>query len=354
MIDEDLVSSQDDGELYEQLRIVVDKGQSLLRIDKFLMSRVENATRSKIQQSVENGNVLVNDKPVKSNYKVKPHDVLTVVFAHPPREIELIPQNIPINIVYEDDDIIIINKDSNMVVHPGYGNYTGTLVNALVYHFQNLPSNNQSSNPNNHSLPRPGLVHRLDKNTTGIMVIAKSEIAMVRLAKDFFDRNLDRKYIALVWGDFVEDKGTITSNLGRNLRDRKLMHSFPSDSEHGKHAVTHYKVIERFGYVTLIECKLETGRTHQIRVHLQSIGHPVFNDDTYGGDRIIKGTTFAKYKQFIDNCFALIPRHSLHAKSLGFNHPTTGKYIFFDSELPADMQAVIQKWRNYSRTNTLE
>jgi len=354
MIDEDLVSSQDDGELYEHLRIVVDKGQSLLRIDKFLMSRVENATRSKIQQSVENGNVLVNDKPVKSNYKVKPHDVLTVVFAHPPREIELIPQNIPINIVYEDDDIIIINKDSNMVVHPGYGNYTGTLVNALVYHFQNLPSNNQSSNPNNHSLPRPGLVHRLDKNTTGIMVIAKSEIAMVRLAKDFFDRNLDRKYIALVWGDFVEDKGTITSNLGRNLRDRKLMHSFPSDSEHGKHAVTHYKVIERFGYVTLIECKLETGRTHQIRVHLQSIGHPVFNDDTYGGDRIIKGTTFAKYKQFIDNCFALIPRHSLHAKSLGFNHPTTGKYIFFDSELPADMQAVIQKWRNYSRTNTLE
>ena len=354
MIDEDIESPQDDGELYEHLRIVVDKGQSLLRIDKFLMSRVENATRSKIQQSVENGNVLVNDKPVKSNYKVKPHDVITVVFAHPPREIELIPQNIPINIVYEDDDIIIINKDSNMVVHPGYGNYTGTLVNALVYHFQNLPTNNQSSNPNNHSLPRPGLVHRLDKNTTGIMVIAKSEIAMVRLAKDFFDRNLDRKYIALVWGDFVEDEGTITSNLGRNLRDRKLMHSFPSDSEHGKHAVTHYKVIERFGYVTLIECKLETGRTHQIRVHLQSIGHPVFNDDTYGGDRIIKGTTFAKYKQFIDNCFALIPRHSLHAKSLGFNHPTTGEYIFFDSELPADMQAVITKWRNYSRTNILE
>lgn len=350
--------------LFEHFKITTDKGQSLLRIDKFLMNRIENATRTKIQQAAENGNILVNDKPVKSNYKVKPFDVITVVFAHPPREIELIPQNIPLDIVYEDDDLIIINKQPGMVVHPGYGNYKGTLVNALVYHFQNLPVNGSgaikketSDKPDlSHITPalRPGLVHRLDKNTSGIMVVAKSELAMTKLAKDFFDRNLDRKYVALVWGDFEEDNGTVVGNIGRHLRDRKLMDVYPEGSEHGKHAVTHYKVLERFGYVTLIECKLETGRTHQIRAHMQHIGHSLFNDDTYGGNRVLKGTTFAKYKQFVENCFELLPRHALHAKSLGFNHPITGKYIHFDSEIPADMEAVISKWRAYANTNRIE
>ncbi|HSH66241.1 MAG TPA: RluA family pseudouridine synthase [Bacteroidia bacterium] len=357
---QDGIEDQDDQELYEHYKVAADKGQTPLRIDKFLMNRVENATRSKIQQAAENGNVLVNDKPVKSNYKVKPFDVITVVFAHPPREIELIPQNIPIDIVYEDDDLIIVNKQAGMVVHPGYGNYKGTLVNALVYHFQQLPVNKSaatlevSAKSKEQALLRPGLVHRLDKNTSGIMVVAKSEIAMMKLAKDFFDRNLDRKYQALVWGDFKEDEGTVTGNIGRHLKDRKLMDVFPPDSEHGKHAITHYKVLERFGYVTLIECKLETGRTHQIRAHMQHIGHSLFNDDTYGGDRILKGTTFAKYKQFVDNCFTLLPRQALHAKSLGFNHPVSGKYIHFDSELPDDMQAVINKWRGYAVSMALE
>jgi 23S rRNA pseudouridine1911/1915/1917 synthase len=345
--------------LFEHYRIETDKGQSLLRIDKFLMNRIENATRTKIQQAAENGNILVNDKPVKSNYKVKPHDVITVVFAHPPREIELIPQNIPIDIVYEDDAMIIINKKPGMVVHPGYGNYKGTLVNALVYHFQNLPTGKSGGTQNENkqgtdAVLRPGLVHRLDKNTSGIMVVAKSELAMTKLAKDFFDRNLDRKYIALVWGDFKEDSGTVIGNIGRHLRDRKLMDVFPEGSEFGKHAVTHYKVLERFGYVTLIECKLETGRTHQIRAHMQHIGHSLFNDDTYGGNRILKGTTFAKYRQFVENCFTLLPRHALHAKSLGFSHPITGKYIHFDSELPDDMLAVIEKWRSYANSNAAE
>ena len=344
---------QDDQELYEHIRVVVDPGQSLLRIDKFLINHTKNATRSKVQQSIENGNVLVNDKTIKSNYRVKPNDIITVVFAHPPREIELIPENIPINVVYEDDDIVIVNKQAGIVVHPGYGNYRGTLVNALVYHFQNLP-NKTLTIENPQAVLRPGLVHRLDKNTTGIMVIAKSEIAMVKLAKDFFDRNMDRKYVALVWGDFQEDGGTVTGNVGRHLKDRKKMDVFPVDSEFGKHAVTHYKVLERFGYVTLIECKLETGRTHQIRAHMQHIGHSLFNDDTYGGDRILKGTTFAKYKQFVENCFTLLPRQALHAKSLGFTHPVSGKYVHFDSELPDDMQSVISKWRVYANSNTLE
>jgi len=369
--DLDSIDEQDaDQEMYEHYRIVVEKGQFLLRIDKFLMNRTPNATRTKIQQSAENGNVLVNGKPVKSNYKVKPFDVITVVFPHAPREVELIPQNIPITIVYEDDDIIVINKNPGMVVHPGYGNYSGTLVNALVYHFQNLPINqsgatqlknnpktkNRAVKKSDEHLPtlRPGLVHRLDKNTSGIMVVAKSEIAMVKLAKDFFDRNLDRIYYALVWGDFVNDTGTVTGNVGRHLKDRKKMDVFEPDSEYGKHAVTHYTVLERFGYVTLIQCKLETGRTHQIRAHMQHIGHPLFNDSLYGGDRILKGTTFAKYKQFVENCFTIMPRHALHAKSLGFTHPTTGKYIHFDSEVPTDMKTVIDKWRAYSINKGLE
>jgi 23S rRNA pseudouridine1911/1915/1917 synthase len=336
----------EDKELFEHFRFSVDKGQEPLRIDKFLMNRIENATRTKIQQAAEAGNILVNDKPVKSNYRVKPGDTITIVFAHPPREIEIIPQNIPINIVYEDDHLVIINKEPGMVVHPGYGNYKGTLVNALMYHFKNLPKKDDQD-------VRPGLVHRIDKNTSGIMVIAKDEITMARLAKDFFDRKMDRKYIALVWGDFTEDEGTITGNIGRNLKDRKKMDVF-EDEENGKHAITHYKVLERFGYVSIVECKLETGRTHQIRVHMQHIGHSLFNDETYGGDRILKGTTFAKYKQFIENCFKIMPRQALHAKSLGFIHPITKKKLFFDSELPDDMKAVIEKWKTYSTAKELD
>lgn len=356
----DTAEENEDQELFEHLRIVVDKGQDLLRIDKFLMNRTQNATRSKIQQAAENGNILVNEKPVKSNYKVKPFDVITVVFAHPPREIELIPQDLPINIVYEDKDLVVVNKQAGMVVHPGYGNYKGTLVNALVYHFNHLPVSNYggtveaTKKSKEQATLRPGLVHRLDKNTSGIMVVAKSEMAMVKLAKDFFDRNLDRIYYALVWGDFQEDEGTITGNIGRHLKDRKRMDVFPPDSEEGKHAVTHYKVLERFGYVTLIQCKLETGRTHQIRAHMKYIGHSLFNDEVYGGDRILKGTTFAKYKQFVENCFAMLPRHALHAKSLGFDHPVTGKRLHFDSELPEDMQSVIAKWRGYSVSMAIE
>lgn len=369
----DIPDNEEEQELFEHFRIVADKGQMLLRIDKFLMDRIRNATRTKIQQAAEQGHILVNDKPVKSNYKVKPHDVIVVMFTHPPREIELVPQDIPLNIVYEDDDLIMLNKEAGMVVHPGFGNYKDTLVNALVYHFQHLPvsrsgatqlaepakaedgKEKSGSQPDTLSpVLRPGLVHRLDKNTSGIMVVAKTNLAMTRLAKTFFDRDLDRLYVALVWGDFTEDTGTVVGNIGRHLRDRMLMDVFPEGSEHGKHAVTHYRVLERFGYVTLIECKLETGRTHQIRVHMQHIGHPLFNDERYGGNRILKGTTFAKYKQFVENCFAILPRHALHAKSLGFRHPVTGKYIHFDSELPADMQAAITKWRGYASSNINE
>jgi 23S rRNA pseudouridine1911/1915/1917 synthase len=320
---------QEEQDLYEHIKIVAAKGQELIRIDKFLMTRVQNATRNKIQQGIEAGNVLVNGKPIKSNYRIKPFDTISIVFAHPPREIEIVPENIPINIVYEDENLVVVNKDPGMVVHPGFGNYKGTLVNALAYHFKNLPMKAGGE-------ARPGLVHRIDKNTSGIILVAKDEISLARLAKDFFDRTIDRKYVALVWGDL-------------NPKDRKLMYVFPSGEE-GKHAVTHYKVLERFGYVTMIECKLETGRTHQIRVHMQYLGHPIFNDERYGGNKILKGTTFAKYKQFVENCFKLMPRHGLHAKSLGFTHPITGKKLFFDSELPSDMSDVVEKWRAYSKT----
>lgn len=348
---EDIELADEDQELYEHLRIEIDKGQELLRIDKFLMNRVQNATRTKIQNAAEAGNIHVNGKAVKSNYRVKPGDIVTIVLPNPPREIELIPENIPITIVYEDDHIVVVNKKPGMVVHPGYGNYRGTLVNALIYHFQNLPQSKAALNKDL-AVQRPGLVHRIDKNTSGIIIIAKTEKAMTRLAKDFFDRNLDRKYIALVWGDVKEDQGTITVNVGRSFKNRKVMDAFPS-GEHGKHAVTHYKVLERFGYVTLVECKLETGRTHQIRIHMKYLGHPLFNDVEYGGDKILKGTTFSKYKQFVENCFAICPRHALHAKTLGIKHPATGKPIFFESELPEDMQALIDKWRKYSLNKEL-
>lgn len=328
----------DDQELYEHFNFKADKGQELVRIDKFLMDRMSNTSRSKIQSAANSGTILVNNKAVKSNYKVKPLDDISIVLPYPPRVFELIPENIPLNILYEDDDLLVINKPSNFVVHPGHGNYTGTLVHALVYHFENLP-NNELKN-------RPGLVHRLDKNTTGIMVVAKTEHAMNHLSNQFFERTTERKYHAIVWGDFEEDEGTVVGHVGRSLRDRKNMAVFPN-GEFGKHAVTHYKVLKRYGYVTLIECKLETGRTHQIRVHMKHIGHTLFNDYDYGGDSILKGTSFTKYKQFISNCFDILSRHALHAKSLGFTHPTNGKWMQFDSELPEDMQAVLKKWEVY-------
>lgn len=336
--EEDLQLTEQD-ELFEHHRIIVDKGQGLLRIDKFLFSRIENASRSKIQAAADAGSILVNDKPVKSNYKVKPNDVISIVLSYPPRIIDIYPEDIPLKILYEDEDVLVLNKQAGLVVHPGYGNYTGTLVNALVFHLKDTPLFSTGEE-------RPGLVHRLDKDTTGIMVIAKTEIAMAKLAKAFFNHTIDRRYRALVWGDFDEDEGTITGNLGRSLKDRKVITVFP-EGDMGKPAITHYKVIERFRYVTLVECKLETGRTHQIRAHMKHIGHPLFNDETYGGNEIIKGTTFSKYKQFIQNCFELLPRQALHAKSLGFIHPQTGKELFFDSELPSDMSEVLDKWRKY-------
>ena len=324
---------------FEHYKFIADKGQNPLRVDRFLMNFVEFATRNKIQQSVKAGNVRVNDKVVKSNHKVKGGDVVTIVLDYPKETNELLPQDIPIVINYDDDDLLIVNKEAGMVVHPGFGNYDGTLVNALAFHFQNLPNMGEEE--------RPGLVHRIDKNTSGILVVAKTERAMTILAKKFEDRDLNRKYIALVWGDVKEDEGTITGNIGRSLKNRKVMDVF-SDGEYGKHAVSHYKVLERFGYTTLVECKLETGRTHQIRAHFKSIGHTLFNDEEYGGDAILKGTTFTKYKQFVQNCFKICPRQALHAKSLGFEHPTTKKEVFFDSDLADDMQELIEKWRKYA------
>ena len=327
---------QDD--LYEHFKFTASEGQEPLRVDKFLMNFIENATRNKIQLAIKAGNVLINDAIVKSNHKVKPNDIVRVVLAHPPHENLLVPENIPINIVYEDDTVIVVNKPAGMVVHPGHGNYSGTLVNGLIYHFDNLPKNSNE---------RPGLIHRIDKDTSGLLVIAKTEFAMANLAKQFFDRTTDRVYHALVWGNIDEEEGTITGNVGRSFRNRLQMDVFP-DGDHGKHAVTHYKVLERFSYVTLVECKLETGRTHQIRAHFRYIGHPLFNDERYGGNLILKGTTFTKYKQFVENCFKILPRQALHAKTLGFEHPMTKKWLQFDSEIPEDMHLAIEKWRNYT------
>ena len=336
MAEDELIDQQ---ELYEHYRFTADAGQSALRIDKFLSVRIENTSRTRIQNAANAGNILVNNSQVKPNYKVKPGDIVQVVLPTPPREIELIPQNIPINIVYEDDDVIVVNKEAGIVVHPAYGNYTGTLVNALMWHFKDLPLFQTGE-------LRPGLVHRIDKDTSGILVIAKNELSLIRLSKQFYDRTTDRKYIALIWGTPVPAEGTITGNVGRSIRDRKVMQVFP-DGNQGKSAITHYHVIEDLGYISMVECKLETGRTHQIRVHFSYIKHPLFNDDEYGGDRILKGTTFSKYQQFVKNCFKLLPRQALHAKSLSFNHPISGKRLSFDSEIPVDMQQVIEKWRSY-------
>lgn len=349
---EDLGTDEGQG-LYEHHNIKVDKGQITMRLDKFIMIRISNTTRTKVQNACEAGSVLVNGKPSKASYKIKGGDEISIVLTVPPRDVEVVPENIPIDITYEDDYIVVVNKKPGMVVHPGYGNYRGTLVNALAYHFQNLPKTRTKLN-NDQYMDRPGLVHRIDKNTSGIIIIAKTEVAMTKLAKDFYDRTMDRKYVAIVWGDLKNDSGTIIGNVGRNLKNRKVMDVFPEGSEHGKHAVTHYKVIERFGYITFIECKLETGRTHQIRVHFKSIGHPLFNDYEYGGDIILKGQNTAKYKQFIQNCFDLLPRQALHAKTLGITHPVTSEKLFFDSEIPDDMQAVLEKWRRFVKDKTLD
>lgn len=327
-------------ELFEHHRIEADPGQQPLRIDKFLHDRIANSTRNKIQTAAKNGNILVNDKAVKANYKVKAHDVISIVMPYPVREIELIAEDIPINIVYEDEEMVMVNKTPNMVVHPGYGNYKGTLVNAMLYHFENLPGATKAE------CPRPGLVHRLDKDTTGIMVLAKNEDALSNLSKQFFDRTINRRYQAIVWGDLKEEEGEIEGYIGRSNKDRKVMGVFDNE-EQGKYALTRYKVLERFGYVTLVECKLETGRTHQIRAHFKHIGHPLFNDSTYGGDRVVKGTTFSKYKQFIANCFEICPRQALHAKLLEVDHPKSGKRISVDSELPEDMLNLMAKFRSY-------
>ena len=337
------VDREESEELFEHHSVTADQGQEPLRIDKFLMDRIPKTSRNKLQIAAKNGSILVNNEAVKSNYKVKPLDEISIVLPYPVRNIELIPEDIPLDIIYEDDELIVLNKQAGLVVHPGFGNYTGTLVNALVYHFDNLPSL-----PNNY-FGRPGLVHRLDKNTSGVMVVAKTEDALTHLAKQFYDRTTHRRYNALVWGDFEEEEGTVTGNLARSLKNRKIMDVY-EDPEIGKHAVTHYKMLERFGYVSLIECRLETGRTHQIRIHMKHIGHTLFNDFEYGGDRILKGTMFSKYKQFVDNCFNILPRQALHAKSLGFTHPKTGEWMQFDSDLPPDMVQGIDKWRKYAST----
>jgi 23S rRNA pseudouridine1911/1915/1917 synthase len=349
---EDAFDGDDIPQLYEHHNIKVEKGQASIRIDKYLLTRIAHTTRTKIQNGCDAGNVLVNGKPAKSNYKIKPFDEISIQLSVPPRTAEVLPENIPLDITYEDDYLAIINKKPGMVVHPAYGNYTGTLVNALMYHFKNLPARPQKLD-NDIVLDRVGLVHRIDKNTSGIILIAKTERAMTLLSKLFYDRDIDRKYVAICWGDLKEDEGTIVGNVGRNLKNRKVMDVFPEGSEHGKHAVTHWKVIKRYGFITLVECKLETGRTHQIRVHFKHIGHPLFNDIEYGGDRVLKGLNTAKYKQFIQNCFEILPRHALHAKTLGFEHPITKKQMFFDSELAPDMQAMLEKWDKFVKNKEI-
>lgn len=338
----DIQDSSD--ELYERFTITIDKGQEPLRIDKFLTNRIEGATRNKLQQAMNLGMVLVNGTAVKPNYKVKPSDSIIVYSDMSPDETDVVPEKMDLDIVYEDADLMIINKPAGMVVHPGSGNYSGTLLNGVSYYLQQ-----QNPSISEEVLPRFGLVHRIDKNTSGLLVLAKTDKAMRQLARQFFDHTVRRQYVALVWGDMENDSGTIIAHVGRHLRFRKLFEAYP-EGDHGKDAVTHYTVLERFGYVTLVQCVLETGRTHQIRVHMKHIGHPLFNDDFYGGDKIVKGTIYTKYKQFVDNCFQICKRQALHAKTLGFIHPTTGEEMFFDAPLPEDMEQVIEKWRKYAST----
>ncbi len=329
----------DNHELFEHFRFLADPGQAPLRIDKFLFNKLENTSRSRIQAAANAGNILSNHLPVKPNYRVKPGDLITVVLPHPPRKIELIPEEIPLDIIFEDEEVIVVNKKTGMVVHPGYGNYTGTLVNALMFHLRDNPLFQSGEE-------RPGLVHRIDKNTSGLLVVAKNDLALNKLASQFYHKTSTRTYTALVWGDLKEEEGTITGHIGRNPRDRKQMFVFPG-GEQGKEAVTHYRVMERLGYVNLVECRLETGRTHQIRVHFQYISHPLFNDPEYGGNRILRGTTFTKYRQFVQNCFDLLPGQALHARTLGFVHPSSGKEMLFDAPLPESFSFLLEKWRTY-------
>lgn len=338
------VLEPDEQELFEHHRIQVDKGQAMLRLDKYLQMRLEGISRTKIQAAAKAGCVLVNGKAAKSNYKVKPCDLISVVLPEPPHETELLPEPIPFQSVYEDNDVLIVDKQAGLVVHPGYGNFTGTLLNGLLHYFQGKTG--RDGQP-----VQPYLVHRIDKDTSGLLLIAKNEDAQVVLARQFFEHTIERKYNALVWGNFDEDEGTIIGNLERSPQDRRIMH-VTDDPERGKHAVTHWRVLERFGYVTLVECILETGRTHQIRAHMCHIGHPLFNDAAYGGDRILKGTTFSRYKQFVENNFRLLPRQALHALVLGFEHPTTGQHMHFESPIPADMAAVLERWRNYAANSS--
>ncbi len=348
-VDIDTPLLQDDAELsetelYEHHRIQVDKGQAMLRIDKYLQMRLEGISRTKIQAAAKANCIVVNDRPVKSNYKVKPCDTISILLPEPPHETELLPEPIPLNIVYEDEDVLIVDKQPGLVVHPGYGNFTGTLLNGLIYYLQGKTT--RDGQP-----ALPYLVHRIDKDTSGLLLIAKNEDAQVVLAKQFFDHTIERKYTALVWGNFDEDNGTITGNLERSPQDRRIMH-VTDDPERGKHAVTHWRVVERYGYVTLVECILETGRTHQIRAHMRHIGHPLFNDAAYGGDRILKGTTFSRYKQFVENNFRLLPRQALHAFILGFEHPATGQHMHFESPLPNDFATVLDRWRTYASNSS--
>ena len=331
MVDE--LTDIEQQELYEHHRFTVDRGQETMRLDKYLQMRLEGISRNKVQAATKAGCVRVNDKEAKSNYKVKPLDVITVLLPEPPHEFEVLPEKIDFRIVYEDDDVLVVDKQAGLVVHPGVGNYTGTLLNGLLYHLQDTGTT-------------PYLVHRIDKDTSGLLLVAKNEESQVVLAKQFFEHTIERKYNALVWGDFAEDSGTIVGNLARSPQDRRVM--AVCDDDHGKTAITHWKVLERFGYVTLVECVLETGRTHQIRAHMRYIGHPLFSDASYGGDSILKGTTFSKYKQFVENCFAVCPRQALHARILGFEHPTTGRHLHFESEMPQDMSDLIERWRNYA------
>lgn len=332
--------TEEDEELYEHHRIVADKGQTLMRIDHYLKHHLSGVTRTKLQNAIETESVKVNNKAIKSSYKVKPFDVITISLPHPPRETEIIPENIPLDIVYEDEEVLVLNKPAGMVVHPAYGNWSGTVVNALVYHFQHLPTGRNGE-------ARPGLIHRIDKDTSGLLVIAKTEYSMAHIARQFFEHTTERTYYALVWGEPKESKGTIVGHIGRSARDRKVM-SVYVDGSQGKHAVTHYEVLQSYKYVSLVKCNLETGRTHQIRAHFQHLGHPLFSDSVYGGDKILRGTTSGSYRSFVENCFELMPRQALHAKSIGFQHPRTKQWLQFDSELPVDFKAVIEKWEKYA------
>ncbi len=335
------ISEDEEDELFEHYRLVADKGQGPMRLDKFLSQHVPNATRTKVQDGIAAGVIRVNELPAKPSYKVKPGDVVTMALPRPPRDTEVLPEDIPLDILFEDDDLLLVNKPAGMVVHPAHGNWTGTLVNALVHHFQHLPVSRNGA-------IRPGLVHRIDKDTSGILVIAKSEYAMTHLAGQFFEHSIERTYEALIWGEMKAPKGTITGHIGRSVKDRRVMAVYPDGSQ-GKHAVTHYEVLKSLRYVSLVRCNLETGRTHQIRAHLQYKGHPLFNDATYGGDRILRGVTSGHYKAFVENCYKLLPRQALHARSLGFVHPRTGEWLHFETALPADFKGALEKWESFVR-----